>query len=117
VTTLPAKAGSFLRSQPHQQQLLGLRLTVRASTLASEGSVQAYLVTLFAKAFQVLRGGLPTAALELEVVKEQQTVPCRANIGAECSAERSQAQFPCRLNATVSLRNFYGWTAVTVDCY
>jgi len=76
VTTPPAKAGGFLRSHPLQQRLLRLRLS-HWTTFAPDGSVQADW-SLVVKAFQVLHGGLPAAALELEVVKEQRTAPVRA---------------------------------------
>ena len=71
VTTPPAKADGFLRSQPLQQRLLRQRMS-RATTLTPEGSVQADVQSL--GAFQILRHGLPVAASEFEVVKGRRSI-------------------------------------------
>ncbi len=78
MTTPPAKAGGFLQSRPLQQRLLRLRMHF-CTTLVPDGSIQADWA-LVIRAFQVLRSGLPAAALELEVVKEQRTAPMRAKV-------------------------------------
>ena len=74
MTTLSAKADSFIKASAFKQRLLGLR-RMHPSTLTSDGPVQAD--TLRITAFQVLRTGLPSAASELEVgkVRERRVGP------------------------------------------
>ncbi len=79
MTTPPAKAVSFFRSRLPQQRLLRLRLAYTAPTFAPDGSIQADW-SLVDTAVQVLRGGLPAAALELEVVNVQRSAPVRAKV-------------------------------------
>ena len=75
MTTLLAKASSFLRSHRLQQQLLGLRLTTRASTLASEGSVQAYLDRRSLKRFMSYAVDFPPQPWNLKLLKDSNPCP------------------------------------------